>query len=257
MAKQIKTFSISHLTVGSTSDFHTKVYELIVAATASALHLDDLELPYAEAVALLASIVNRSTTFVNTAGMNTEDKGRDSLTGVISNVVRAHKTNPILIKRSAAIQLDAEMAPYKGIGEHEYSKETAEIKGLLAVLALEENAKAIEILGLKDETAELAKANASFESAFLGKASEASTRTAQTDVSSDEACGNANDLYAQITAMVNAYAIVQTSDAIEKFIDDVNGLVIVYASIAGSSTSGGSGPDNPGGGGGGERPGEL
>ena len=258
MVKQIKTFSISRLTVGSTSDFHSKVNELIVKATPSALYIVDQAALYAEACALLASIVNRSTTFVSTSEMKAEDKRRDNLVGVVSNVVRAHKTNPIAAKQAYAIRLDADLAPYKGIGGDEYSKQTAEVKGMLAVLALEANVAAVKALGLEDEVAELAKANTAFETAFLSKAGEASTRLAQTDVSSDQAVGTANELYGQIITIVNAYAIVSTSDVIEKFIDDVNGLVTLYASIAGSSTSGGSGPDSGGGGGGEEeRPGEL
>lgn len=257
MVKQIKTFSISRLTVGSTSDFHSKVNDLIVKATPAALYIVDQAAQYADACALLASIVNRSTTFVATSGMKSADKKRDNLVGLISNVVRAHKTNPIAAKQAYAIQLDADLAPYKGIGNDEYSKQTAEVKGMMAVLALEANVPAVEALGLKDEVAELAKANAEFEAAFLGKANEASTRLAQTDVSSDQAVGTANELYAQITTIVNAYAIVSTSDVIERFIDDVNGLVTLYASIAGSSTSGGSGPDGGSGGGEEERPGEL
>lgn len=134
MVKQIKTFSISRLTVGSTSDFHSKVNELIVKATPSALYIVDQAPLYAEACALLASVVNRSTTFVATSGMKTEDKRRDNLVGVVSSVVRAHKTNPIAAKQSCAIQLDADLAPYKGIGNDEYSKQTAEVKGMLAVL---------------------------------------------------------------------------------------------------------------------------
>ncbi len=242
MTKQIKTFGISQLTVGSTSDFHSNVNALIIAATPTALHIEAMAPGYAEAVATLASIVNRSTTFVSTADMKSSDKGRDNLVGVVSNVVRAHKTNPIPGKQSAAVLLDAELAPYKGIGGHEYSKQTAEVKGMLALLTLEANAAAVETLGLKDEVAELAKANAAFEAAFLGKAAEASTRMAQTDISSDDACRQAADLYAQITQTVNAYAIVQTSAAIEKFIDDLNGLVTLYASIAGGGASGGGTP---------------
>lgn len=257
MAKQIKSFSISHLTIGATSDFHSKVNDLIVKATPSLLHLEDLAPQYADACTVLSSIVNRSTTFVATAGMKTSDKKRDNLVGVTRNVVRANLTNPILPKQTAAILLDAELAPYKGIGAHEYSKQTAEVKGMLAVLALEANAAAIETLGLKEEVAELAKANEEFEAAFLGKAGEASTRQAQTDVSSADAVSKANGLYGEIITVVNAYAIVKTSDIIDKFVDDVNGLVSVYASIAGSSTSGGKASDSSGGSGEEERPGEL
>lgn len=67
----------------------------------------------------------------------------------------------------------------------------------------------------------------------------------------------ANTLYAEIIQIVNAYAIVQTTDTIDKFIDDLNGLVSLYARIAGASASGGSAPDGSNPGGEEERPGEL
>lgn len=247
MVKQIKSFALSHLTIGATCDFHTKVNKLIVAATPSLLHIEELAPQYHEVLQQLASIVNRSTAFVSTSGMKTFDKTRDNLVGVISNVSRDHKTNPIPAKQSAAITLSAEIAPYKGMGNHEYSKQSAEIRGMLAMLALPENAAAIETLGLADEVAELAKANEAFEKAFLAKANEASSRQAQTDLSSTEICNKINDIYAQIVQTVNAYAIVKTSAEIEKFIDDANGLVILYASIGGGSSSGGSAPGNGGG----------
>lgn len=247
MVKQIKTFAISQLTIGSTCDFHTKVNNLIVAATPTLLHLDTLAPQYTESVQQLASIVNRKTKFVATTDMKAIDKKCDNLVGVISNVVRAHKTNPLPAKQSSAVLLDAELAPYKGIGSHEYSKESAEIKGMLTTLAVPENAAAVTTLGLTDEVTELTAASKEFEAAFMEKAHEASMRQIQTDLSSNEICNKANDLYSQVTQTVNAFAIVQTSDAIEKFIDDVNGLVILYATIAGGKTSGGSASGDGGG----------
>lgn len=257
MVKQIKTFGISRLTIGATSDFHNKVNSLITAVTPSVLHIIEQADAYTAAVTLLSTIVNRSTSFVATAGMKDKDKARDNFVGLISNVVRAHKTNPIAEKHAAAIRLDAELAPYRGIGEHEYSKQTSEVKGMLTLLALEENAAAIELLGLKNEVKGLADANKAFEDEFISKAAEATGRQMQTGLSSKEIVAKTNDMYAQIVQIVNAYAIVQSSDEIEKFIDDLNGFVTVYAGIAGTSTSGGSAAGGSGGSGEEERPGEL
>lgn len=149
------------------------------------------------------------------------------------------------------------MAPYRGIGEHEYSKQTAEVKGLIDLLALPENAAAIELLGMTDEVEGLKEANDDFEANFLSKAAEASGRAAQTGLPSKAVIAKANTLYAEIIQIVNAYAIVQTTDVIDKFIDDLNGLVSLYARIAGASASGGSAPDGSNPGGEEERPGEL
>ena len=43
--------------------------------------------------------------------------------------------------------------------------------------------------------------------------------------------------------VVNAYAIVQPTDELLAFINEVNGLVEVYAQIANGSTSGGTSPE--------------
>ena len=169
MAEQIKSFSISRLTVGATCDFHTKVNELITTATPAALHIETQVVPYTAAITSLSSIVNRSTTFIATAGLKDTDKVRDALVGVINSVVNAHLTNTIASRKEAATRLSAELAPYKGIGRHEYSKQTAEVKGMLAMLALPENAAAITELSLDDEIDALQTANEAFEAAFLGK----------------------------------------------------------------------------------------
>ncbi|MCD8137786.1 MAG: hypothetical protein LUH01_18275 [Parabacteroides gordonii] len=82
----------------------------------------------------------------------------------------------------------------------------------------------------------------------------------QSDVKSADTVAAANTLYSEIIQTVNAYAIVQPSDAITTFITNINGLVGTYSRIAGSSNSGGtaSGGDDkpviPGGGGEDDRP---
>ena len=99
---------------------------------------------------------------------------RDNAVGTISSVVIAYQTTPVEDKRQAAMLLDPQLAAYKGIRKHEYSKETAEIKGMLGVLQAEENQAAVSLLGLDAEVTALAEANAAFEAAFLGKAQEKS-----------------------------------------------------------------------------------
>ena len=92
----------------------------------------------------------------------------------------------------------------------------------------------------------------------------AAERKPQTDLDSKTVVNEANAAYQDIVQVVNAYAIVQPSDEVNQFIHDVNGLVAVYASIAGSSSTGGTAPEGGSGseeeGGeeeGGERPGGL
>ena len=175
---------------------------------------------------------------------------RDNAVGTISNVVSAYQTTPVEAKRQAARLLGPQLAAYKGIRQHEYSKETAEIKGMLGVLhgvlQAEDNQAAVSLLGLDDEVTALAEANAAFEAALKGKQQEKSTRMDVEDLESEQVVGQANALYEQIVQTVNAYAIVQPTDKLLAFIADLNGVVGVYADIVDGTTSDGSTPDGSG-----------
>lgn len=242
MATQIKSFGMSQMTIGSCSDFHSKVLGFITAATPAALHVENLAADYTKATEALASIVNRQRAFVATANLKSFDKMRDSASGVICNVTGAYLTSPVKEKSEAAHILYPKMSPYLGIRNHEYTKQTAEVKGMLAMLDEPENKAAIATLGLTAEVEALGAANAAFEAAFLGKASEMSDRMVQSDMKSADLVADANTLYGNIIQTVNAYAIVQPSDAITTFITNVNGLVGIYSHIAGSSNQGGTTP---------------
>ena len=243
MATQIKSFGKSRMTIGSCSEFHNNALDLITKTTPAELHIEALEPAYSQAVGQLAGIVNRQRAYISTAQLADTDKVRDNAVGTISSVVIAYQTTPVEDKRQAAMLLDPQLAAYKGIRKHEYSKETAEIKGMLGVLQAEENQAAVSLLGLDAEVTALAEANAAFEAAFLGKAQEKSTRMDVEDLDSEQVVDQANALYDQIVQTVNAYAIVQPTDELLAFINDLNGIVGIYADIVDGTTSGGSTPD--------------
>lgn len=98
MATQIRSFGMSQMTIGSCSDFHSKVLDFITAATPAALHIEKKTDAYTAAVETLASIVNRQRAFVATADMKGTDKTRDNAAGVISNVINAYLTSPVAEK---------------------------------------------------------------------------------------------------------------------------------------------------------------
>lgn len=248
MATQIRSFGMSQMTIGSCSDFHSKVLDFITAATPAALHIEKKTDAYTAAVETLASIVNRQRAFVATADMKGTDKTRDNAAGVISNVINAYLTSPVAEKSTAAHLFAPQLSPYKGIRSHEYTKQTAEVKGMLAMLDQTENKAAITVLGLTAEVEALRTANAAFEAAFLNKTAEMSDRMDQSDVKSAAMVAETGALYADIIQTVNAYAIVQPSDVITTFITNVNGLVGTYSHISGSKNNGGTasgGDDKP------------
>ena len=240
------------MTIGSCADFHTQVSKFITTATPAALHIETQALAYTAAVETLSSIVNRQRAFIATASLSEADDVRDSAVGVISNVVNAYSTSPVADKQAAAKLLKPQLSAYKGIRNHEYSKQTAEVRGMLGVLDAEDNAAAITTLGLTEEVEALREANNVFEEKYLEKAAEATSRIGQADIKSEEAVDNANALYQNIVQVVNAYAIVQPTEAINTFIGQVNGLISVFTQVVGGNSTGNTGDssdsEQPGGG---------
>ena len=243
MATQINVMGFSYLNVGLHNDFHYQAYGKMKATGAQALHIENLLPAYGELVELESSIVRRQTTYVSTVQLNDADKVRDNAMGVILNVITAHKTNTIEAKRSAALALDAMVAPYRGISNHEKRTQTREVAGLLAVLNKEEAMAHIATLNLTEEVAALTEKNADFEAVFNEKLQEEVERLPQKDIDTEELRKQVDAKYAEIVQTVNAYAIVQPTEAIEAFIAQMNALISLTkpGSSSGSSSGGSTG----------------
>ena len=243
MATQINVMGFSYLNVGLHNDFHYQAYGKMKATGAQALHIENLLPAYGELVELESSIVRRQTTYVSTVQLNDADKVRDNAMGVILNVITAHKTNTIEAKRSAALALDAMVAPYRGISNHEKRTQTREVAGLLAVLNKEEAMAHIATLNLTEEVTLLAEKNATFAAVYDEKLQEEVERLPQKDIDTEELRKQVDEKYAEIVQTVNAYAIVQPTEAIEAFIAQMNALISLTkpGSSSGSSSDGSTG----------------
>lgn len=246
MVEQIRSFGMTKMTVGSSCDFHTKVVQFIDETGDDLLHIKTQAPVYKEKTELLQSIVNRQLGFVATADMKKADRKRDNAAGTICAVTTDYKTSPVAEKQEAAEFLDPQLSPYRGIRNHEYTKQTAEIKGMLAILALEENVAALQTLGLTEEVEALREANAAFEAAFLAKGLEMNAKSQLSDIDTKTLLNETNALYQEIVKIVNAYAIVDTNAGVREFITKVNGLVSMYANIAGSAQTVGTAPEGDG-----------
>ena len=236
MAIQINPLALSQLKLALHNDFHNQVYNLITGATPEALHVEEKAPLYLAVINRENAIVKRQTTYVSTALLKEADRKRDRALGCLMNCIVAHRTSVISEKRDAALALDAMIAPYRGIGSHEYRTETREIAGLLAVLATDEAKAHIETLNLTEEVEALDMANAQFDSMMTQKQQEESSRTEQTSIDTTELRSEIDGIYSEIAQIVNAYAVIQTSEVIEQFITDVNAVITL---VKRSASSGG------------------
>lgn len=245
MTEQISSFSLTNLTIGASSNFHANVCEAIDKATPAALHVENLYTGYKSAAETLGGIVNRRTAFVSTEALKASDLRRDHGCGTILNVVNAFKGSLVTAKKEASALLAPQLAPYKEIRYHEYSKQTAELRGLLAVLGDPANVAAVKALGLEEDVETLRAAATEFERLFAQRAAEMSERLTEKNLDSAAVVKDANARYAEIVRVVNAYAIVSPTEAINGFIRELNGYIAVYARIGGGSSSSGGGAATP------------
>lgn len=238
MATQIPTFAVTNLTLGSHTKFHTSAAELMTAGGGEVLHITDQLALYVAAVETEATIVNRQTSFVATEMMKEADKKRDDMLAVINGIINAHKYTHIEAKRTAQMHLASAYDPYRNIRGHEYSRQTAEVDGLIAALTTDEIAPHLQALGLVDEVAALSSANAQFSTELDRKVAEMTARRPEKDISTEEARAESDRLYADIVAIVNAYALIQPTEAITAFVDNLTGLVDTYRLIADNTGKG-------------------
>ena len=237
MVSQIGTFPISRLTIGSTENFHLRCYEMIVAVTPAALHIETQATDYKAAIDQLTAVLKRKTAYIATASLSEADHMRDCGISTVINVIDAFKDSIVEVKRLASQRLLPQIAPYRRTRYREYTTQTAETDGLLRVLEAEENTEAVETLGISDDVAALREANAAFDEIHKAKAEEESERLTEKNLDSAAVVAEVNRQYEQIVQIVNAYAIVQPTDELNSFIKKLNGQVEVFASIVGSGSS--------------------
>lgn len=244
--QQITELATTHMTLGAHNKFNIDVNNAIIQATAAALRVENYATLYAQKIEEESRIVNRQTAMASTVDVSAADRQRDSAVGVIMNLTIAHTTSIIAEKADAAKKLRQLLAPYKGIGNHAYQKETAEINGMVAVLTTGDGATYAATLGMDDEVDALKQANAAFEEAYARNQEEAATLAALQSVDTKELRAQVDALYQQIVLTVNAVAVLQPTDEVTAFIQKVNGIIYKAEQEMGTSTASKPLPDTPG-----------
>ena len=244
--QQITELATTHMTLGAHNKFNIDVNNAIIQATAAALRVENYATLYAQKIEEESRIVNRQTAMASTVDVSAADRQRDSAVGVIMNLTNAHTTSIIAEKADAAKKLRQLLAPYKGIGNHAYQKETAEINGMVAVLTTGDGATYAATLGMDDEVDALMQANAAFEEAYARNQEEAATLAALQSVDTKELRAQVDALYQQIVLTVNAVAVLQPTDEVTAFIQKVNGIIYKAEQEMGTSTASKPLPDSPG-----------
>ncbi|MCD8094150.1 MAG: DUF6261 family protein [Bacteroides sp.] len=234
ITKQMDLFTGTKLTLASHAQYHNSVYVAILKTTAAALHIEDLATQYAAAVTAELSVVNRQTGSAITIDIAVDDHRRDQAHSLLNAVVTAY--NDLAAagseQQKAGHTLYMALRPYSGINGHEYSRETTEVDGLLALFEDDEMAKHATLLGLEWALGELGSANEAVKKALSSRDSEAATRAPIKEIDSRQARHDVDAIYTKIAQTVSAFAIAIPDAKIDAFIDQANAIAQRYRTVA-------------------------
>lgn len=244
MSNKIASLNLSHLLVATHYEFHRKTNALILEATAEALKLTELAPQYTAAVNQLFLFVNRAQGNVLSQKIEELDRQRDALLSEIFTIIDYAAKSPIATRKEPGAQLKRISAPYRGIMQNEYEKETAQIRGFIRDLgATPELIEAQETLSLQMLMTELKKANNKLSEYIVERSTEISTTNATLNGDTKQQRKVVDALYHAIVDRVNAVANLESTPAVETYILAQNGLVAQYKSILTHMRAGGTGTE--------------
>lgn len=211
LAKQIGTVAKTALSNAGHMSMNNEIYARILDATVPALHLETLAPGYKECLDRETECVNRVTKSASTAQLEAKDKERDKILQFIYSMNGSYKVCPDETLRTPALLVDSVLRAYDKIYAKAYAEETALIDGLLLDLAKADVAAALKALRLDAYAAQLKTLNDAYKALDL------------------------------ITQRVNAYAVLEPTEAINAFIDSVNQIFRKYKNLIAAK----GGPTSP------------
>lgn len=230
----------ARLNAAEYTNFIERFLSLTTAAGAGVVHYQQADVDrMTQLHGLLLDNVRRNMAAAETATLQELETLRDEKGQLILNGVKAGQSMVLPAIAEASKALWFVLSPYEGFHRLPNMQETATIEGMLLDLSKGDCPTHLATLGLTESVAELADANSRY------KALTAQRTTSVSDAKTPDSKSlraELDALYAEIIQTVNAYAIVQPTEAIESFIAQMNALI----SLTRPGTSSGSGSADSG-----------
>lgn len=147
---EIPEWTGSTLTGGAFSEYVGRVVAAFKSAGYENIALTSVGPALESEQTRFAEFINRQHSYDETPEIAKLDANRDALWKAFYHawnyLMQLDPSHPLY---ASALKLRSEMTPYKGVWTHELTKETSELKGLMRDLDTEENARALDALGLR------------------------------------------------------------------------------------------------------------
>jgi len=220
LAKQIGSVAKTALTNAGHMNMNNEIYARILDTTVAALHLEALAPGYKECIDREAECVNRVTKSASTAQLEAKDKERDKTLQFIYSMNGSYKVCPDETLRTPALLVDSVLRAYDKI----YAK--ADVS------------EALKTLHLDTYVAQLKTLNDAYKALDITRTDEYSARVKTDTTKARKATDETLDLIIQ---RVNAYAVLEPTEAINAFIDTVNQIFRKYKNLIAAK----GGPTSP------------
>lgn len=241
VAKQIGTMNQSRLSNAAHKNMNAEIYDRILAVTVAVLHLESLAPGYKECIDREAECVNRVTKSATTDQLVAKDTERDKTIQFTYSMNNSYLVCPDPVLQAAARTVDAVLRAYDKLCAKAYAEETALIDGLLTDLAKPEVSAALQTLHLDTYVAQMKTQNDEYKALDASRIDEYAARVKTDTSKARKATDTTLDLVIQ---RVNAYAVLEPTDAINGFIDTVNQIFRKYKDLI-AAKGGPSAPSRP------------
>lgn len=204
-------------------NFMNRIYGMTLAGGAEALHYEQADIDrFALLLGDMQDLVARNMGSIETAEMQELEALRDEKGRYIIDTVRNSRNLPFEAIAAAANALWYVLKPYDGFHRLPNMQETATIEGMLVDLNKEENAAHVTTLSLTDSVAALATANSQYK---ILTDQRTQSRDAAKTADSKTLREEMDELYDYITTVAFAHNVVNPTDALKNYINNVNAVI--------------------------------
>jgi len=207
--------------------FQTEFQNLVTGATPEVLRVTAQFAAYTALLSKEDEGLKKITKSALTAQIHEEDKKRDELYDGMSELTAALVKSPIQNKRDAAKRLKIIFDTYGNISKKPLNEQTSAIINILQELKGQYAADA-QLIGLTDYINLIETHNNTLETLVRERYNETA---AKTDVVMREARVAVDAAYDDITARVNALALLEGGTIVENFIRSLNTVIAKYIAI--------------------------
>lgn len=220
MEKKVKKTGLTKLTNDEHLNFHIEVKLYIEKCDAENISAANELTLYQAIIEKEKDIINRQAASVLTEKIEAKDAARDGYLSYFITGVNNAKNSPVQAHKDAYQHLSLVLAPYQGIANDTYSRESAQIVTLVKELKNESLAAMVATLGLTEALGLIETINDEFMVLDLERTSEVPSKR-----ETRELRGQVDEIYNTLIDKTNGTMLLMPNESASVLVVDLNNLI--------------------------------